>query len=181
LQIGLGWTPLQSGLVVMGQAIGTLLAKAVATSAVRRFSFRAVLIASNLAAAAVNMVPALYGTFTPAWLIFLLMIATGLTRSLQFTVNNTVAYADLGSSQLSSASTLSSVIQQVGYALGISMAGLLLLISRAANHGELSVTGFAMPFTAIGLLGATASIVYGRLHADAGENIRGRASTSRES
>ena len=29
LQIGLGWTPLQTGLASMGQAIGTLLAKAV--------------------------------------------------------------------------------------------------------------------------------------------------------
>lgn len=175
LQIGLGWTPLESGLVVMGQPVGTLLAKAVSTTAVGRFSFRTVLITSNLAAAVANMLPALYGTFTPMWLIFLLMIITGLARSLQFTVNNTVAYADLQKSQLSSASTLSSVIQQVGFALGISLAGLLLLTSRAANHGELNVAGFAMPFAAIGLLGATASIVYGRLHANAGENISGKA------
>jgi EmrB/QacA subfamily drug resistance transporter len=179
LQIGLGWTPLQSGLVVMGQAVGTVLAKAISTSALRRFSFRAVLIGSNLAAAAATMVPALYRAFTPAWLIFVLMLATGLARSLQFTVNNTVAYADLRSNQLSGAATLSSVIQQVGYALGISMAGLLLLISRAANHGTLSVAGFAMPFAAIGLLGASASIVYGRLHAGAGENIRGIVNTGR--
>jgi EmrB/QacA subfamily drug resistance transporter len=179
LQIGLRWTPLESGLVVMGQPVGTLLAKAVSTSVVGRFSLRAVLIASNLAAAVANMVPALYRTYTPAWLIFLLMIVTGLARSLQFTVNNTVAYADLQKSQLSNAATLSSVIQQVGIALGISIAGMLLLVSRSANHGELNVAGFAMPFAAIGLLGATASIVYGRLHANAGGNISGRMGETR--
>jgi EmrB/QacA subfamily drug resistance transporter len=177
LQVGLGWTPLQTGFVLMGQAVGTLLAKAVATTLIRRFSFRAVLIGSNLAAAAVNMAPALYDAFTPTWLVFALMVATGLTRSSQFTINNTVAFADLDSSQLSGASTLASVVQQVGHALGISLGGLL-LASRAASHETLSVDDFTMPFVLLGLLGATASILYGRMHAGAGENMRGRASTS---
>lgn len=177
LQIGLGFTPLQSGLVVMGQPIGTLLAKAVSIRALRRFSFRKVLIASNLAAAAATMLPALYGIRTPAWTIFVLMIATGLTRSLQFTVNNTVAFAHLPSNRLSGASTLSSVIQQVGFALGISVGGLLLHISRSAHHGALTAAGFAMPFITIGIVAAGAALVYGRLHPGAGENLRGRTGT----
>jgi EmrB/QacA subfamily drug resistance transporter len=175
LQIALGWTPLQTGLVLMGQAFGTLLAKAVAMTLVRRFSFRAVLIGANLAAAAANMVPALFSIATPMWVAFVLMVVTGLTRSMQFTLSNTIAFADLRSGQLAGASTLSSVIQQIGYALGISAAGLLLLFARPENDTVLNVADFRMPFVAIGLLGATASILYGRLHTAAGENIRGRA------
>ncbi len=175
LQIGLGWTPLQTGLVIAGQAIGTLLAKAVSTTMIRRFSLRAVLIGSNLAAAAANMLPALFGMFTPLWVVFLLMVATGLARSTQFTI--TIAFADLRSDQLSSASTMSSVVQQVGHALGISLGGLL-LASQAASHESLTAGDFTMPFVLIGLVGATASILYARLHAGAGENMRGRASTS---
>jgi MFS family permease len=175
LQLGLGWTPLLTGQVLMGQALGVLLAKAGATTAIRHFSFRSVLIMSNLAAAAINFTPALYRPFTPAWLIFTLTIVTGLSRSMQFTINNTVAYADLSRNQLSSASTLSSVIQQVGHALGISLGGLLLVMSREAHQGMLTAGAFAMPFVVMSLIGATASIVYRRLHAGAGENIRGSA------
>jgi MFS family permease len=177
LQLGLGWSPLLTGQVLMGQAIGTLLAKAVSTRAIRRFSFREVLLVSNLAAAVMNVAPALYRTFTPAWLVFLLTVGMGLTRSLQFTINNTVAYADLERERLSGASTLSSVIQQVGQALGISLAGLLLATSREAHQGVLSTAAFAMPLTVVALIGGTASVLYGRLRAGAGENIRGHPAT----
>jgi EmrB/QacA subfamily drug resistance transporter len=175
LQVGLGWTPLQAGLVLMGQAMGTLLAKAVATSMIQQFSFRTVLIGSNLAAAAAIMAPASFSLFTPMWLAFLLMIVTGLARSMQLTLNNTVAYADLRSSDLASASTLASVIQQVGHALGISVAGLL-LASEVTGHATLATDDFVMPLVVIGLLGATASILYGRLPARTGENMRRTAS-----
>jgi EmrB/QacA subfamily drug resistance transporter len=174
LQVGLGWSPLLAGQVLMGQAVGTLLAKAASTRAIRRFSLREVLIASNLAAAVMNMVPALYGVSTPAWLIFLATLGMGLARSMQFTINNTVAYADLERAKLSGASTISSVVQQIGHALGISLGGLLLVLSREANHGALDVSAFAMPFVVVGAVAATASLVYGRLDADAGDAIRGR-------
>jgi EmrB/QacA subfamily drug resistance transporter len=173
LQLGLGWTPLQAGMVLMGQAIGTVLAKAVATTVLRRYTLRTVLIGSNLAAAALTATPALFGLLTPLWLVFMLLVATGLTRSLQFTVSNSVAYADLKGSELSVASTLASVIQQVGHAVGISIAGLLLALGTT-GAGTLELTDFRMPFMAMGLLGATASLAYARLHARAGENMRGR-------
>jgi EmrB/QacA subfamily drug resistance transporter len=177
LQVGLGWTPLQAGMVFMGQAVGTLCAKAVATTVLRHFRFRTVLIGSNLAAAALTAAPALFGLLTPMWLAFMLLVATGLTRSLQFTISNTVAYADLKGSQLSAASTLASVIQQVGHAMGISIAGLLLAFSITGVE-TLEMSDFTMPFVVVGLLAATGSMVYGRLHARAGENMRGMASVA---
>lgn len=179
LQVGLGWTPLQTGVILMGQPLGTVLAKICSTSLIRRFSFRSVLIGSNLAAAAIGMAPALYGIRTPLWVVFVLMVVTGLARSTQFTINNTIAYAELPREQLSRASTLASVVQQVGHALGICLGGLL-LAQQAANQATLQAGDFAMPFIAIGLLGATASLLYLRLHAGAGENMRGRANMTGE-
>jgi len=172
LQVGLGWTPLQAGMVLIGQATGTVLAKAVATTVLRQLRFRTVLIGSNLAAAVLTITPAFFGLLTPMWLAFMVLVATGLTRSMQFTVSNTVAYADLRTGQLSAASTLASVIQQVGHAIGISIAGLLLAFSTTGAE-SLDISDFTMPFVVVGLLGASASMVYGRLHARAGENMRG--------
>ena len=176
LQVGMGWTPLQAGMAMMGQAVGTLLAKASSTTLTRHFSFRQVLIGSNLAAAAMLLAPSAFTVVTPVWLVFVLMMAIGLTRSTQFTLNNTIAYADLNSSQLSSASTLASVIQQIGQALGISLAGLL-LASHAISGESPGIGRFTTPLLLIGLLGATASIVYRRLPARAGDTLRGRVET----
>lgn len=178
LQIGLGWTPLQAGLVMAGQALGTLAAKAVATQMLERFSFRTMLIASSLTAACVNMIPATFDVATPMWLAFLVMVSTGMARSSQFTMNNTVSFADLRSHQLASASTMQSVVQQVGHALGISVGGLL-LASQATGGEPLRVANFTVPFIAVGLLGASASIFYAQLHASTGAHMRGRASVSR--
>ncbi len=177
LQIGLGWTPLQTGYVFMGQALGTLLAKAAATILIRRFTLKTVLIGSNLAAGLANMVPALYGFSTPIWVVVVLMIATGLARSTQFTLNNTAAFSDLHDKQLAGASTLTTVIQQSGHALGISLGGLL-LAWQATSGAPLRPDDFTMPFVLTGLLGLTASVLYFQLHANAGEKLRGGAPTN---
>jgi predicted MFS family arabinose efflux permease len=175
LQLGMGWTPLQAGLVMMGQAIGTVLAKASSTSLIRRYSFRTVLIGSNLAAAALTMMPALFTEATPMWVAFGLLLSIGLTRSTQFTINNTVAYADLPGGQLASASTMASVVQQLGHALGISLAGLL-LAGELTGAGLPGLDRYTTPLLLIGLLAGTASMVYMRLPASAGEAMRGRSS-----
>ncbi len=177
LQVGFGWSPLQAGMVLMGLALGTLLAKAVSTTMIRLFSLRSVLIAASLTAAALNMVPALFSVLTPMWTVFLVMIATGVARSTQFTINNTMAFANLENSQLSSASTLASVVQQVGHALGISLGGLL-LAAQVTQQETLTASDFTMPFVMVGLVGATAAIAYSRLHSRAGENMRGRQRTA---
>lgn len=171
LQLGLGLTPLQAGLVIMGQACGTLAAKAVSTRMIRRFSFRTLLIGSSLSAALVSMTPAWFGVWTPMWLAFLVMMGAGLTRSTQFTINNTVAFADLRGPQLAGASTLASVVQQVGHALGISVAGLLLAAQTRAGEA-LSVEDFSVPFIVLAVIGASASIFYARLHITVGAAMR---------
>lgn len=173
LQIGLGWTPLQSGLVQSGQAVGTLLAKVVSTRALRRYGFRTVLIAASLTAAGATTLPSLYRHSTPAWLIFGLLVGTALARSLQFTANNTIAYAELSQPQLADAATLASVTQQVGLAIGVSSGGLLLFLSRQAGGGTLTEHSFALPFIVIGILTTGAALLYARLHPNAGAGLRG--------
>lgn len=174
LQLGMGWTPLQAGLAMTGQALGTLTAKAVVTRVLQYFSFRTVLIGASLAAAGVNMLPASFDVLTPMWLCFIVMLTTGIARSTQFTINNTVAYADMRSQQLASASTLASLVQQVGHALGISVAGVLLAM-QTTNSETFGVEDFTTPFLLVGLIGASAAFFYARLPASTGAHMRGRA------
>lgn len=177
LQLGLGWTPLQSGIVMMGLALGTLGAKAISTRIIRFFSFRTVLIGAAIVSAGVNMLPATFDIGTPVWLACAIMVLTGMTRSTQFTLNNTVAYADLRTHELSRASTLASVVQQVGHALGISVGGIL-LASQTLNGDALSSDNFTFPFVAIGLIGASGVLFYARLSPSVGAHMRGKARLS---
>lgn len=178
LQVAMGWTPLQAGLAMMGQALGTLAAKAIATRVICLFTFRSVLIFASLAAAVVNVLPVSFDLATPIWVCFLVMVVTGVARSTQFTINNTVAYADLASTQLAGASTFASVVQQVGHALGISVAGMLLAAQMAQKNAvgdSMGVADFTMPFIVVAVIGACAALFYARLPASTGANMRGRA------
>lgn len=177
LQIGLGWTPLQAGLAMTGQALGTLTAKAVSTRIIRYFTFRTVLMGAAVISAGVNMLPATFDESTSLWMAFAVMILTGVSRSTQFTLNNTVAFADLNNRELSGASTLASVVQQAGHALGISVAGVL-LASQTTDGQSLGIENFTIPFVAIGLMGASAALFYARLTPSVGAHMRGPAAAN---
>ena len=119
-QVGLGWGPLQTGLVTVATAVGAMACKPVAPGIIRRFGFRSVLIYSNLLTGALTALPALFRVSTPMALMGVALGVAGLMRSLQFTALNTVAYADIPPEAVSNASTLSVVTQQMGLSLGIS-------------------------------------------------------------
>jgi hypothetical protein len=72
-----------------------------------------VLIANGLLVAVTIFACALFSSSTPKAIIVAVLFAGGLFRSMQFTSLNTVGFADIHESQLSGASTLSSMIQQM--------------------------------------------------------------------
>jgi hypothetical protein len=68
------------------------------------------------------------------------LFAGGLFRSMQFTSLNTVGFADIRKSQLSGASTLSSMIQQMTIGMGIAVAAIALRLAGALHSTN---AGFA--------------------------------------
>ena len=64
------------------------------------------------------------GFFTPAtphWLIMMVLLVGGCFRSLQFTSLNAIAYADVSSRDMSYATSLSSVAQQLSLSIGVAL------------------------------------------------------------
>jgi hypothetical protein len=115
---------------------------------------------------------------TPIAVMVAVLALGGFLRSNHLTCASSLAFADIQDSSISQASSLSSVLQQMAQALGITVAGLTLHLSQviSAPHGfaSLAPQNFILPFGAIGLASILATGVYWALPAEAGSNLHGR-------
>jgi EmrB/QacA subfamily drug resistance transporter len=175
-QLGFGLTPLASGLLTFASAAGAIVMKITAEPILRRFGFRNVLFWNALIGGASVAVYAAFRPETPHAVILLVLLSTGFFRSLQYTSLNTLAYADIPDTKMSSATTFASMMQQLSSVVGIALAALALhlaLVSR--NAAEVTTGDFFPVFLAFGLLAASASFFFQRLAADAGAAVSGHA------
>lgn len=172
LQSGFGWSPGKAGLVTIAGGLGALSARSFMPLLLRHAGFRAVLVATVIATAVLTAIPAAFAIDTPIIAIVLALFLAGLARAAQFTTSGTVLYAEVPQASVSAAATLSTVAQQVGMSLGISVGGVLLHFSRA-TEGTVQAGDFAVPFIVIGLITLLAVPIYARLHGAAGREISG--------
>ena len=176
LQTGLGWTPEAAGLFTIFTAVGAIATKTVVSRVIRRLGFRTVLIVSALGTAVTTAAPALFATATPIWVIAGGLMLGGLLRSMHFSAANTLAYDEVSPSETSRASTLSTVVQQVGLSLGVSFGGLVLHWARGAHaNAALTPERFVIPFILVGATSILALPIYLALPRTAGAGIGGRA------
>jgi EmrB/QacA subfamily drug resistance transporter len=126
LQVGFGVTPVVSGALTFVSALSSLAVRPVLIRLLRRVGFKAVLIASAVAGTFVVGAFACIDATTPYWLTLLLIAVFGLCRSCQFMSSNTLSYADVPPEQLSRATSLGGVIQQLSVSFGVSIAAMLL-------------------------------------------------------
>src|SRR3984885_9143430 len=112
-QVGLGFTPIQSGLLLMPQAIAAMSMKAFMPRLLRKVGYRGVLISNTLILGALLMILATIGLGTPVWVIVLQAFLYGSFTSLQYTSMNTLVFADISEKDASSASSIASTMQQM--------------------------------------------------------------------
>ena len=176
LQVGFGYTAFQAGSITFAAAGGAILMKFAAPPLLRRFGFRTTLALNALLCAAVTVAKALLTAVTPHIVISLLMFTGGFFRSLQFTSLNAIAYADVPAEEVSRASTLYSMAQQLSIAIGVGVAALALEMSRRAGGGGLDVGDVRLAFIIVAGFVASSAVVHLRLGRDAGEAVSGRRS-----
>jgi MFS family permease len=178
LQGGLGWTPLQAGLLTMASAFGSMSARLGAQWLLGKFGFRNVLIATAIACGLAVAATGLFRATTPIWIMAAILAIGGFLRSNHLTSVSTLAFADIKDNEVSQASSLTSVVQQMSQAFGITVAGLALHVSQlitAPQHlRPLDPDNFILPFAVVGLCGMAAALTYLPLPANAGANLQGR-------
>ena len=172
LQVGFGMSAFQSGTLTFASAVGAVLMKLTASPILRRWGFRRVLCANAVISSALIAACALFTATTPAVVVVAVLLVGGFFRSLQFTSLNTLGYADVDGSQMSQATSLVGVTQQLSLAGGVAVAALLLESARSANHRTaLLAADFQWAFLVIGVLAALSFFFYLRLAPDAGAEV----------
>ncbi|MGH6874685.1 MAG: DHA2 family efflux MFS transporter permease subunit, partial [Aestuariivirgaceae bacterium] len=123
-QVGLGFTPVQSGLLIIPQAAASMIVKLALPSMITTLGYRGVLISNTLAMGLLVLLFATVGLHTPVWVIVLLGFLFGAFTSVQFTSMNTLTYADIAEEKTSNASSIASTVQQMAMSFGVASAGL---------------------------------------------------------
>ncbi len=123
-QVGLGLTPVQSGLLIMPQAAAAMTTKFFMPRMLERFGYRNVLIFNTVVLGILLMLFATIRPGTPIWLIVVQACIYGALTSTQYTSMNTLVYADVPTARASAASTIASTLQQLSLSFGVAAAGL---------------------------------------------------------
>jgi EmrB/QacA subfamily drug resistance transporter len=174
MQLGFGLSAVQSGLMTLATALGSITAKPVAPLLLRRFGFRDVLVVNGFFASAGY---AVCGLFRPGWpmpLMFAIMVLSGFFMSIQFTGYNTIAYDEIEQDRMATATSFYTTFQQLMLSMGI-------CAGAAALQGAMVLRGHHMPgftdFTAafwtVAIVSLTATIWNARFSHEAGTEISG--------
>ncbi len=157
-QVGLGFTPIQSGLMMMPQAFAAMSLKMTMPRILTRFGYRGVLISNTVILGLMIWLFATIGVSTPIWLIAVQTFCFGFFSSLQYTSMNTLVYADVTDEQTSRASTIASTMQQMSMSFGVataSLAAALFLPDRYHSNSAEMIRGIHKAFLVLGGLTIT--------------------------
>jgi EmrB/QacA subfamily drug resistance transporter len=173
-QVGLGFTPIQSGLLMMPQAIAAMSLKLTMPAVLTRLGYRNVLISNTVMLGLLIMLFGMIGPSTPVWLIVLEVFFFGFFTSLQYTSMNTLVYADITEEETSKASTISSTMQQMSISFGIALASLAVaLFIPDRYHANLAdmIHGIHQAFLMMGGLTILSAIIFWELKSDDGNVV----------
>jgi len=171
-QIGFGMTPLQSGLLTFAGAVGAMVMRASAAVILRRFGIKRVVLINTMVASGFIAACATFRPETPYAVIILVLLIGGFFRALQFTSLNSLAFADLGGSQMSQATSFTSVAQQLSITAGVAIAALTLEGVRYVRGDDMIfASDFMYAFLTVGLISACSIFFLLPLPKDAGASL----------
>ncbi|MBW8723285.1 MAG: multidrug transporter subunit MdtD [Polaromonas sp.] len=166
LQVSLGYSPLQAGMMMVPVAVASMLTKRITTPLITRYGYRKVLVTNT---ALVGLTMASFAFITPAqplWLHILQLACFGAVNSMQFTAMNTVTLRDLDSSMASSGNSLLSMVQMLAMSMGVAAAGAVLAAFTgvfSAGEAVQTLHSFQATFAAMGLITLASAGIFWQL------------------
>jgi EmrB/QacA subfamily drug resistance transporter len=175
LQMGFGMTAFQSGSLTFVSAIGAIAMKTTAQPILRWLGFRRVLMLNALISVGFFFGMGFFTAATAHWVIIATLLAGGFFRSLQFTALNAIGYADIDRSDMSRATSFSSVAQQLSLSAGVAVGAAALEAVRGLHGGgALRAEDFPLAFFIVAAFAAASAFFFWRLPADAGVELTRR-------
>ena len=173
-QEAFGMNAFQAGLFLLAYMLGNLSMKTVTTPILKRFGFRRVLVVNSAISGLSIMALALIAPGIPFAVCAAMLFVSGASRSMEFTALQTLTFADVPDEQRTGANTFASMVQQLGFSLGVALGAVMLSTSLALRHGPtLELIDFRWAFLIAGLIGLTPVLSFLRLAHDAGAEVSG--------
>ncbi|HLW23365.1 MAG TPA: DHA2 family efflux MFS transporter permease subunit [Steroidobacteraceae bacterium] len=173
-QVGLGFSPIQSGLMIMPQALAAMTLKLTLPKILRRFGYRRVLILNTVMLGLMMMAFSTIDLGTPVWLIVVQAFVYGFFTSTQYTSMNTLAFADVSEEQASAASTIASTVQQLAVSFGVACASLTAAVfipDHAHAAAGALIHGIQLALRVLGALTIASTVVFTQLTQRDGEAV----------
>ena len=173
-QIGLGFSPIQAGLLIMPQPLAAMSLKFTMPRVLRRFGYRNILLINTLLVGAFIVLFATIGPSTPVWLIAAQAFCFGYFSSLQYTSMNTLVYADLSEADTSMGSSIASTLQQMSMSFGVATASLAAAVFlRDRFHADAAemISGIHRALVALGIFTVGSALVFRELRPEDGANV----------
>ncbi len=178
LQVSLGYSPSESGWMLVPMAVGGIFIKPQVTKIIHRLGYRPILIWNTIFIAFSVMLVGLLGGIVPKWIMVLQLFILGIFNSLQFSAMNSLTISKLRPHQQSSGNSLMVVNQQLAMTVGIAVAALLLnfyasqtwVVKAPEEIGK----AFKFTFVSVGFLTFLASFIFARLHPKDGDELANR-------
>jgi MFS family permease len=173
-QVGLGFTPIQSGMLMVPQALAAMSLKPAMPGILARVGYRGVLISNTVILGLLIALFATIGVGTPVWLIVMQAFCYGFFTSLQYTSMNTLVYADVTEEQTSSASTIASTMQQMSMSFGVASASLtaaFFIPDRFHSSAPQMIQGIHRAFLVLGALTVFSTIIFRELKSGDGDSV----------
>jgi len=173
-QIGLGYTAVQSGLLIMPQTLAAIASKPFIPRFLNALGYRKVLLFNTIAIGGMTLLFITIGPGTPAWVIAVEAFLFGLCSSIQYLSMNTLAFADLEDADESSGNSIISTVQQMSISFGVAIASLATIMLLGGNRhpspGRM-VWGIHRTFLALGLFTMATAWVFKQLRPDDGASV----------
>ncbi|MEX0590503.1 MAG: MFS transporter, partial [Xanthobacteraceae bacterium] len=164
--------------------VGAMAMRITAPPLLRHLGFKRVIVFNGLVASFFIAAPVFFTEATPHATMAAVLLVSGFFRSLQFTSANSLAFADLDNKQMSQATSMTSVAQQLAIATGVAVAALALDVTRfARGDTALLAADFAPAFVLVGVVAMCSVFFFIGLPKDAGSALTTReqlAETARE-
>lgn len=163
LQLALGFSPFQAGLMMIPLVFGSIIIKRFATFSIRQFGYARVLLINTLLVglgiisfAGLHLHPNIY---TQSLHLFLF----GCVNSMQFTAMNTFTLKDLSKEQSANGNSLLSMMVNVCMSMGVALVGVLLHFFKHLSPQQPVLWSFQWTYVILGIITIFASLIFRKL------------------
>ncbi|XID75062.1 multidrug transporter subunit MdtD [Alkanindiges sp. WGS2144] len=165
LQLALGHSPVQAGLMMMPLVLGAMTIKRTITPLIQRFGYKKVLVTNTLLVGLGIASFALVNADQPTWLRIGHFFVFGMINSVQFTAMNTLTLKDLQPQHASSGNSLLSMIMMLSMSMGVAAAAAI-LNGFTAHYQHQIINAFHATFMCMGVMTMAAAWIFWQLEPD---------------